>query len=161
MTSDTNRAGAKAAARHQGPHAGAIAIVYAVLFLAGLWFVVSFRAPEHLEASPTAVRPYFPGPWESAETIVAYFRSHGRNVLWCAFLQFGAAIPLGIYTATAVSQMRFLGVRAAGSYIALFGGLMTAFNIAASALTLWVMAYPGIADDPGSLRALYYQCFAI
>jgi hypothetical protein len=40
-----------------------------------------------------------------------------------AFLQFGSAIPLGIFTATAVSRIQFLGVNAAGTSIALFGGL--------------------------------------
>jgi hypothetical protein len=79
----------------------------------------------------------------------------------CAFLQFGAAIPLGIFTATMVNRLQFLGVRAAGVHIALFGGLLAAFNIAVSALILWVMSYPGIAHDAGVLRALYYLVFSI
>jgi len=146
---------------HRGPHPGALAIIYALLFNLGLYFVVSFRSPEHLAASTTAVRPYFPGPWESAQTIVTYFQNHSHSVLLCAFLQFGAAIPLGIFTATMASRLRFLGVRAAGADIALFGGLMTAFNIAIAALVLWVMAYPGIADVNGVVRALYYIVFAV
>jgi hypothetical protein len=147
--------------KHAGPNPGIVAIIYTVLFNAGLYFVVSFRPPEHLAASPTAIRTYFRGPWESAETIVAYFQTHPREVLMCAFLQFGAAIPLGIFTATMVSRLQFLGVRAAGAHIALFGGLLAAFNIAASALILWVMSYPGIAQDAGVLRALYYLVFSI
>lgn len=150
-----------AAPKHAGPNPGIVAIIYTLLFNAGLYFVVSFRPPEHLAASPTAVRPYFPGPWESAETIVAYFQSHPHEVLICAFLQFGAAIPLGIFTATMVSRLHYLGVRAAGAHIALFGGMMTAFNMATTSLILWVMAYPGIAQDPGVLRALYYLVFSI
>ena len=146
---------------HRGPPPGMVAIVYTLLFNAGLYFVVSFRVPEHLAASPAAVPPYFPGPWESAETIAAYFQTHPHAVLMCAFLQFGAAIPLGIFTATMVSRLQFLGVRAAGAHIALFGGLMTAFNIAVSALILWVMAYPGIAQETPVLRALYYLVFSI
>jgi hypothetical protein len=146
---------------HRGPHPGALAIIYALLFNLGLYFVISFRAPEHLAASATAVRPYFPGPWESAQTIAAYFQAHPHSVLMCAFLQFGAAIPLGIFTATMVSRLRFLGVREAGPSIALFGGLMTTFNLAISALVLWVMAYPGIADESGVVRALYYIVFAV
>jgi hypothetical protein len=146
---------------HRGPSPGTLAIIYTILFNFGLSFVVSLRAPEHSAASPTAVRPYFPGPWESAQTIVAYFQSHPRSVLMCAFLQFGAAVPLGIFCATMVSRLRYLGVRAAGPTIALFGGTMTAINIAASALILWVMAYPGIADDAAVTRALYYMVFAI
>jgi len=146
---------------HAGPNPGIVAIIYTLLFNAGLHFVISFRAPEHLAASATAVRAYFPGPWESAQTIATYFQGHPSAVLMCAFLQFGAAIPLGLFTATMVSRLQFLGVRAAGAHIALFGGMMAAFNIAISALVLWVMAYPGIAQEMGVLRALYYVVFSI
>ena len=146
---------------HRGPHPGALAIIYTLLFNVGLFFVVSFRPPEHLAVSPTAVRPYFPGPWESAQTIATYFQTHSHSVLLCAFFQFGAAIPLGIFTATMVSRLRFLGVRAAGATIALFGGFMAAFDVAMAALVLWVMAYPGIADEVGVVRALYYIVFAV
>jgi hypothetical protein len=146
---------------HRGPHPGALAIIYTLLFNLGLYFVVSLRPREHVAASATAVRPYFPGPWESAQTIVTYFQTHSHSVLLCAFLQFGAAIPLGLFTATMVSRLRFVGVRAAGADIALFGGFMAAFNIAISALVLWVMAYPGVANDSGVLRALYYIVFAV
>jgi len=136
--------------KHAGPNPGVVAIVYTLLFNAGLYFVISFTGG-----------PHFPGPWESSETIAAYFQGHPTAVLACAFLQFGAAIPLGIFTATMVSRLQFLGVRVAGAHIAWFGGLMTAFNMAASALVLWVMAYPGIAQDPAVLRALYYLTFAL
>jgi hypothetical protein len=146
---------------HRGPHPGALAIIYTLLFNVGLYFVVAFRHPEHLATSPTAVRPYFPGPWESAQTIATYFQTHSHSVLMCAFFQFGAAIPLGIFTATMVSRLRFLGVRVAGADIALFGGFMATLNIAISALALWVMAYPGVADDGNVVRALYYVVFAV
>src|SRR5438105_14718255 len=117
---------------HRGPHPGILAIVYTLLFNAGLYQIVSFTGG-----------PHFPGPWESSDAITAYFQTYSKTVLRCAFLQFGAAIPLGIFTATVVSRLQFLGVRAAGPYIALFGGLMTAFSMAATAFVLWVMAYPG------------------
>ena len=136
--------------KHAGPNPGIVAIIYTLLFNAGLYFVISFTGG-----------PHFPGPWESSETIAAYFQGHSTAVLACAFLQFGAAIPLGIFTATMVSRLQFLGVRVAGANIALFGGLMSAFNMAASALVLWVMAYPGIAHDAAVLRALYYLTFAL
>jgi hypothetical protein len=139
----------KGGARHASPPLGILAIIYTLLFNAGLYFVISFTGG-----------PHFPGPWESGETIAAYFQGHASAAVWCAFLQFGAAIPLGIFAVSAVSRLQFLGVRAAGAFIALFGGLMTAFDIAACALIIWVMAYPGIAQDPGLLRALYYLAFA-
>jgi hypothetical protein len=134
---------------HRGPHPGIVAIVYTLLFNAGLYQVISFTGG-----------PHFPGPWESSEAIAPYFQEHSKAVVICAFLQFGAAIPLGIFTATMVSRLRFLGVHAAGPSIALFGGLMTAINMALAGLILWVMAYPGIAQETAVLRALYYLGFA-
>src|SRR5215472_1195807 len=136
---------------HKGPPLGMLAIIFTVLFNAGLYFVISF--------SPS--QPHFPGPWESADTIAEYFRNHPHDVLMCAFLQFGSAIPLGLFTAAIVSRLRFLGVRAAGPFLGLFGGLFAAFDVALSALVLWVMAYPGIAQDGSVLRALYYVVFAV
>jgi hypothetical protein len=135
---------------HRGPHPGIVAIAYTLLFNAGLYQVVTFTGG-----------PHFPGPWESSHTIAAYFQGHPTATLICAFLQFGAAIPLGIFSATMVSRLQFLGVRTAGPSIAFFGGSMTAVNMALSALVLWVMVYPGIAQDTAVLRALYYLVFAI
>ena len=137
--------------KHKGPHLGILAIVFTVLFNVGLYFVISFSANA----------PHFPGPWEPAEIISSYFRAHSNDVLMCAFFQFGSAVPLGLFTATVVSRLRFLGARVAGVHIGLFGGLMTAFNLALSALVLWVMAYPGIAQDTSVIRALYYITFAV
>ena len=82
---------------HRGPHPGVPAIVYTLLFNAGLYQVVSFTGG-----------PHFPGPWESSEAIAPYFQEHSKAVVICAFLQFGAAIPLGIFTATMVSRLPFL-----------------------------------------------------
>lgn len=136
--------------KHRGPHLGMLAIIYTVLFNAGLYFVVSFTGG-----------PHFPGPWDTPETIVSYFQKYPNAVLWCASLQFGAAIPLGIYTATVVSRLQFFGIRAAGVYIALFGGFMTAFSIVICAQVMWVMAFPGITQNADVLRMLYYLAFAI
>jgi hypothetical protein len=135
--------------RHAGPHPGIVAIIYTLLFGAGLGFAIGFHGG-----------PHFPGPWEPMETIAAYFQSHANAVRWCAVLQFGAAIPLGIFTATMVSRLHFLGARMAGVYIALFGGLLAAFDTAASAHVLWVMAHAGVAQDTAVLRALYYLGFS-
>jgi hypothetical protein len=151
MAAESATSSANPAPTHRGPHLGALAIVFTVLFNLGLSFVISFSVN----------RPHFPGPWESADTIGTYFQSDPHAVLMCAFFQFGAAIPLGIFTATIVSRLHFLGVRAAGPFIALFGGLGTSCTLAISALMLWVAAYPGIAQDAAVLRALYYIAFAI
>lgn len=134
---------------HRGPHLGALAIVHTMLFNAGLYPVTIFADKIH-----------FPGPWEPDDVIVSYFQTHALAVLMCAFLQFGATIPLGIFTASVVSRLHFLGVRAAGPYIALFGGFATVFSGMAASFLLWVMVHPGIAQDATLLRALYYLSYA-
>jgi hypothetical protein len=139
---------------HAGPRLGMLAIVYTVLFNAGLCAVSAFGTPLGVKA------PYWPGPWEPASVIVTYFQTHHTAVLICSFLQFGALIPLGIFTATVVSRLRFLGITAAGPYIALFGGLMTVFDGVAAGFTVWAMIHPGVAQDARLTTALYYLSYA-
>ncbi len=128
-----------------------LAVIFTLLFNTGLSFLFSFSG--HTQNVP--------GPWESAETIAGYFRHQPHDVLMCAFFQFGSAIPLGLLVVNIVSRLRFLGIKAAGPSIALFGGLMATFNVATAALLEWVMAYPGMAQDTAVIRGLYYMVFAI
>ncbi len=136
--------------RHAGPPLGFVAIAFVALFIGGLIPVTAFGG-----------MPFFPGPWESRETIATFFKARPDAVLLCAFFQFGAAIPLAIFTASVVSQLRFLGVRAAGPNIALFGGFATSINMMASSSVLWTMTYPGIAQDNPLIQALYRFSFAL
>jgi hypothetical protein len=135
--------------RHQGPPLWLLASIYTALFLTGLLQVTIFSG-----------KPYFPRPSDPASTIVAFFQARAGAVEMCAFFHFGAAIALGLFTATAVNQMRFLGVRAAGVNIALFGGLATVFGMFVSAFSLWTLARPGIALDPALTTAIYSFGFA-
>jgi hypothetical protein len=136
--------------RHPSPNLGALAIVYAVLFCAGLYPVMGIGGGAH-----------FPRPWESAQAIAAYFQLHSKAALLCAFLHFGSAVPLGIFTATIVSRLRFLGVRAAGATIALYGGFAASFAVASGSIVLWVMARPGVADSVSLTQALYSLGFGL
>jgi hypothetical protein len=135
--------------RHAGPNPGFVAIVFTTLFLAGLVPVTLLMGDTH-----------FPSPFQTPTEIVAYFREHAVKVALCAFFQFGSAIPLGIYAATMTSRLRFLGVRAAGVDIALFGGFAAAFMTLVSALAQWTLARPGIAADGTVVQALYFWIFA-
>jgi hypothetical protein len=74
----------------------------------------------------------------------------------CVFLQIGALIPLGIFAATIVSRLRFLGIDAAGPNIALFGGFMTVFDGVAAGFTVWAMIHPIVTKDVTLTTALYY-----
>lgn len=136
--------------RHAGPPLGVVATIFVLFFNAGLYPVTAFGGS-----------PVFPGPWEPLNVISAFFQARPSAVLLCAAFHFGAAIPLGIFTATVVSRLRFLGVRAAGTDIALFGGFATALNMMANSSVLWTMAYPGVAQDPALTQALYRLQFAL
>src|SRR5262249_51345232 len=104
-------AGQLATVRHAGPNPGAVPVVSTALFTAGL-------IPVPLIVSET----HSPSPLQSPEEMVSYFRGESARVRVCAFLQFAAAVPLGIYSATMASRLRFHRVEAAGVSIALFGG---------------------------------------
>lgn len=136
--------------RHHSPPLGIVAVVYSVLFCAGLYPVTYFGGT-----------PYFPLPWAPASAIQAFLEQRHAAALLCAFLQFGAAIPLGIFAATAVSRLKFFGVRAAGTDIALFGGFVSAALMLASSAVLWTMTIPGVASDPALAHALQFLNFAL
>src|SRR6266436_1990911 len=134
---------------HRGPSLLALAITFAALFLASLILGTALAGGEHF--------PSLYGPEGYSST---YFSQHAKAVAISAFLQFGAAIPLGIYTATAVSRLQFFGLRVAGVFIALFGGLAASFFLALSALSQWVLAQTGVAASAGATRVLHWFAFA-
>jgi hypothetical protein len=140
--------------RHAGPHLGMLAIAYTVLFNAGLCAVSAFGIPFGVRP------PYWPGPWEPPDVIVSYFHTRPTNVLICVFLQIGAQIPLGIFAASIVSRLRFLGIDAAGPNIALFGGFLCVFDSMAAGFTTWAMIHPGVVQNLTITPALNYLSYA-
>jgi hypothetical protein len=126
-----------------GPHLGALAIVFAALFLAGLI----------LSTALAGGKPY-PSPFGDGTSILAYFRDNSNAVRIGGALQFGAAVPLAIYAATVNARLHQLGVRAPGATIALAGGLLAAVFLALSGLLGWVLSRPEVHDDPALVRAL-------
>ena len=133
--------------RHRGPSLLAVGTVFAGLFLASVLLATVLAGGEH-----------FPSPF--APDAADWFSRHRTALLVGAFLQFGASIPLGIYTATIVSRMQFFGLRVAGVHIALFGGLSASFFLALSALIQWVLAQDGIAVSGVPARTLHHLAFA-
>jgi hypothetical protein len=133
--------------RHPSPPLAVLATVFVGLFVASL--VVS---------TLVAGGAHFPSPFQPGGE--EYFARHQDAVALGALLQFGAAIPLGLFTATVVSRLRFLGLQVAGVHIALFGGFAASFFMALSALFQWVLAQPGILGAPGVVRLLHLAAFA-
>ena len=136
--------------RFRRPNSGIVAAVFVVLFFAGLMPVTAFGG-----------MPYFPGPTASVNEMVAFFSQRQAGTLLCAFLQFGSAVPLGVFTMSMVARLKFLGVRAVGPDMALFAGLATAMGLVISSCVLWAMTYPGIPQDTNLLQALYRVSFGL
>lgn len=134
--------------RHPSPPLSIVALVHAALFAAGI-------------AAPIAVAgAHYPSPFGSQAEAARYFTDHAAAVRLASFLQFSSAIPLGIFAATAVSRLRFFGVQAAGTTIALYGGLGASLMLALSALASWVLAQPGVTETASTVRALHLLAFA-
>lgn len=136
--------------RDQSPPLMMLGIIYAVLFNAGL-----------LAVSPLFASGSFPVPASSAEHIVTFFRENGRQLAITSALQFGSAIPLGLFTATVANRFRFLGIRAAGVNIALFGGWTTASVMLVATSVMWAAASVATAARDDLLLALYRLQMAI
>lgn len=136
-------------ARHRGPHLGAVSIVFTVLSLAS---VAAVAIPA---GGGQILSPF--GPPGAAQ---AFFQAHGAALRLAAFFGFGAAIPLGIFTATAVSRLEFLGVNVAGVFISLFGGLAASLMLMISALSQWALGQPGVAAQTSAERVLHLLDFA-
>src|SRR5258708_9035993 len=73
--------------RHAAPNLGIVAIIFTLLFNGSLLPVTAFGG-----------LPHFPGPWASAEIIVAFFRERSSAVLIFTFFQFCGCIALSLYT---------------------------------------------------------------
>ena len=93
--------------------------------------------------------------------MLAFFQSQASSVRLFGALQFGAAVPLGIFTATMVSRLRFLGIRAAGANIALFGGFGAAFSMTAAGSVIYVMGGSAVTQNPVLIQSLYDLAFAL
>jgi hypothetical protein len=134
---------------HRGPSLVAVGAVFTALFVASLIVSTAMAGGAH-----------FPSPFQPELLSSSYFAEHAWAVRVGAFLQFGAAVPLGIFTATAVSRVRFLGVNVAGTLIGLFGGFAASLMLALSALTQWTLSQPGITGSTSLVHALHLLAFA-
>jgi hypothetical protein len=136
-------------ARHPSPPLVVLAGVYAAVFLASLVLTALLTQGGH-----------FPSPFASTAESLDFFSHHTLAVRWSAFLQLGAAVPLGLFTATITSRLHFLGVRAAGVSIALFGGVAASVFLALSAAVQWALSWPDALESQATVRALQLFVFA-
>jgi hypothetical protein len=134
---------------HRSPPLGIVAVVFVALFAASI----------ATNLIGTGGAPY-PTPYRPIAELSDYYARFGEVLRWTSFLQLGAAVPLGIYTATVVSRLAFQRVEVAGVHIALFGGTTAALCLGISALSSWMLSQPGVAADAGALRIAQLFAFA-
>lgn len=111
---------------HRGPNPGIIAIIHVALFITSLVFL-------GISTNGKA----FNGAYNSVSDVQRIN----------AFLQFGSAITLGIFTAAVTSRLHFLGVKVTGVSIALFGGIAASVFMMISSLCAWILVQPDISGD--------------
>jgi hypothetical protein len=129
--------------RFAGPSLLLVATIHQLLFAANLIFAALLR-----HGAPFATQ------FSDSAAVRAFFADNPLAVKVGAFFFFGSAVPLGIFTATVVSRLRYLGVRAAGTNIALLGGFAASGAIALSGLTTWVLSVPDVTTSLVATRVL-------
>src|SRR5579863_9675651 len=98
--------------RFRGPSLTFLAAAHILIFLGGLVAAATLRK------GPGYVNPFAP-----AEAVRLCVAQSPLAMRLGGFFLFGSAVPLGIFAVTVVSRLRHLGVRAAGTNIALLGGM--------------------------------------
>lgn len=134
---------------HRGPPLWVPAIFYVLLF-AGAQVVNGL-----MTSGPQNLNPYNP-----IEQTQLYYTQYAYGIRLFSLFLFATMIPLGIFTATAVSRLRFHGVDSAGAHIALFGGVSAAIFLGISGLATWALSQPGVATDIGAMRVAQLISFA-
>ncbi len=134
---------------HRSPPLLALAAVHVALFLAGI------AAPYTLSNGAS-----LPTPYTSVAHVQAYYMRFPDAARIAAFLQFGAAIPLGLFGVVIVSRLLFHRLNVAGVHIALFGGIGSAIFLGVSGLATWTLSHPDVAANSGALRAVQLLAFA-
>jgi hypothetical protein len=134
--------------RHAGPPLWMLATVSSVLFVGGI-------------AVSAALAGGLANPLGPDATVIDYLHRSGlpAALRWAAFLQFGASITLGLYGATVYSRLNFLGIRAAGATIALFGGVGASVLLGLSGLSSWVLSRPEVLANLPVARAVQDLAF--
>ncbi|MDQ0109841.1 hypothetical protein J2T02_004986 [Chitinophaga terrae (ex Kim and Jung 2007)] len=135
--------------KHRGPHPGILAIVHVSLFAGSLMLLGILTKGMG-----------FPNPFVPLAEAQHRLLTFTDATRYSAFLQFGAAVPLGLFTAAVTSRLSFLGVNVTGVSIALFGGIAASVFMTLSALCSWVLVQPGVADDLSTMHAIQLFGFA-
>jgi hypothetical protein len=138
----------KAISRFRGPSLIMLATVHILIFVAGLVAAATLR-----HGAPY-VTPFAP-----AEELRLFLEQSPTAVRVSNFSLFASAIPFGIFAVTTVSRLRFMGVRAAGTNIALLGGLTATIALILSGVVGWVLSVPEVSASAQVVKVVFFLCF--
>ncbi len=132
----------------RGPSLILLAIVHILLFVAGLVAAATLRHGA----------PYVT-PFGSAEALRSFLELSPAAVRVSNFFLFASAVPFGIFAVTTVSRLRFLGVRATGTNIALLGGLIATIALILSGSAGWILSLPEVTASAPVMKAIVFLNF--
>src|SRR5437868_2823514 len=132
----------------RGPSLILLATVHVLIFVGGLVAIATLR-----HGAPY-VTPFAP-----AEALRSFLAQSSEAVRVSNFFLFGSAVPFGIFAVTAVSRLRFLGVRAAGTNIALLGGLIATIALILSGSAGWILSLPDVLASAQVVKAISFLNF--
>ena len=136
--------------RFRGPSLLLLAIVHLLIFASGLVAAAVLRHGAR-----------FATPFAPAEELRTFLALSPTAVRVSNFFLFGSAIPFGIFAVTTVSRLRFLGVRAAGTNIALLGGLIATIALILSGCVGWILSAPEVLTSAPIVKAINFLNFLL
>lgn len=138
----------KSTPRFRGPSLLLLAAAHLLIFASGLVASALLRHGAR-----------FATPFASAEELRAFLAISPAAVRVGNFFLFGSAIPFGIFAVTIVSRLRFMGVRAAGTNIALLGGLIATMALILSGSVGWILSVPEVLASAPTVKAVDFLNF--
>jgi hypothetical protein len=131
-----------------GPSLMLLATAHILVFGAGLVAAVALRH------GASYVTPFTP-----ADQLRLFFALNPSAVRVSNFFLFASAVPFGIFAVTAVSRLHFLGVRAAGTNIALLGGVAATIALFLSGIVGWELSVPEVYASVEAVKAINFLSF--
>src|SRR5260370_20313365 len=136
--------------RFRGPSLILLATVHILVLVAGLVSAATLR-----HGAPY-VTPFAP-----AEELRSFIAQSPTAVRVSNFFLFGSAVPFGIFAVTTVSRLRFMGVRAAGTNIALLGGLIATIALILSGSAGWILSLAEVVASAPVVEAISFLNFLV
>lgn len=138
----------KSIPRFRGPSLILTGLAHIVVFVAGL------VAAGVLRHGASFVTPFAP-----VEQLRDFLALSPTAMRISSFFLFGSAVPFGIFAVTAVSRLRFMGVRAAGTNITLLGGLTATMALFLSGMAGWILSVPDVIVSGPVVKAIDFFNF--